>query len=126
MKGITKPFVCLLLCMLAACGAKQEAEQLPVYRTLDDLNGRKVAALTGCFQEAIIEKEYPEVEVLRIDNAADVVQALATKRCEAVVLDDYIFLYHSQTVKGLDYLEKPLVTATMGFCFGKNKMWSCA
>ena len=121
MKGITKPFVCLLLCMLAACGAKQEAEQLPVYRTLDDLNGRKVAALTGCFQEAIIEKEYPEVEVLRIDNAADVVQALATKRCEAVVLDDYIFLYHSQTVKGLDYLEKPLVTATMGFCFGKNK-----
>lgn len=120
MKKITKTLILLLVGVLAACGTK-EKEQLPVYRSLDDLAGRKVAALTGCFQEAIIEKRYPDVEVLRIDNTADLIQALEAKRCEAVVLDDYIFLYHSQTVKGLDYLEKPLVTTTMGFCFEKNK-----
>ena len=77
--------------------------------------------MTGAFYEATIEKDYPEVEVLRIDNPADIVQALAAKRCEAVILDDYIFLYHSQNVKGLKALEKPLFTAEMGFCFGKGK-----
>lgn len=120
MKQLKNMLMLILCCLLVACGAN-EKQTLPVYRSLDDLSGKKVGALTGCFQEAIIERDYPEVEVLRIDNPADVVQALATKRCEAVVLDDYIFLYHSQNVKGLKALDKPLVVAEMGFCFGKGK-----
>ena len=120
MKQLKNMLMLILCCLLVACGANEE-QTLPVYRSLDDLSGKKVGALTGCFQEAIIERDYPEVEVLRIDNPADVVQALATKRCEAVVLDDYIFLYHSQNVKGLKALDKPLVVAEMGFCFGKGK-----
>ena len=100
----------------------QNKEQLPVYRTLDDLSGKKIAALTGCFQEAVIEKKYPEIEVLRVDNHADAFQALITKRCEAVVMDDYLFLYHSQSVKGeLSALSEPLVTLELGVCFGKGQ-----
>ena len=100
----------------------QDKEQLPVYRTLDDLNGKKIAALTGCFQEALIEKKYPELEVLRVDNHADALQALLAKRCEAVVMDDYLFLYHSQLVNGgLAALSEPLVTLELGACFGKGK-----
>ena len=39
---------------------------------MDDLNGKKVAILTGCFQEEILEKQYPEVETefMFVDNAA--------------------------------------------------------
>ena len=100
----------------------QNKEQLPVYQTLDDLSGKKIAALTGCFQEAVIEKKYPEIEVLRVDNHADAFQALITKRCEAVVMDDYLFLYHSQSVKGeLSALSEPLVTLELGVCFGKGQ-----
>ena len=123
MKLVTRLLMLLLVCVFAACVTKEEeqGDQPLVYQSLSDLRGKKVAALTGCFQEAIIEKEYPEVEVLRIDNAADMIQALAAKRCEAVVLDDYTFLYHSQAVKGLEHLAKPLIVAEMGFCFGKGK-----
>ena len=120
MKGMKNMLILFLCCLMAACGTK-EKEQLPVYQSLNDLSGKKVALMTGAFYEATIEKDYPGVEVLRIDNPADIVQALATKRCEAVILDDYIFLYHSQNVKGLKALEKPLFTAEMGFCFGKGK-----
>ena len=49
-----------LLSFLTACGEK-EVENLPVYQTIDDLKGKKIGAITGCFQEALIEKEYPEV-----------------------------------------------------------------
>ena len=117
MKNIGK--ILLLLCLLTACGTKEE-EHLSVYRNMDDLNGKKVAILTGCFQEEILEKQYPEVEVLRIDNAADMVQALVTKRCEAIVLDDYMVNYHSHSAKGIVPLEEPFVVAEMGVCFAKG------
>lgn len=109
----------LLLCLLTACET-EEKENLPVYRDMDDLKGKKVATLTGCFQEEILEKEYPEVEVLRIDNPADVVQALMTKRCEAILLDDYMFTYYSHSAKGITALDEPFVAAEMGFCFAKD------
>ena len=100
----------------------QDKKQLPVYRTLEDLSGKKIAALTGCFQEVLIEKEYPELEVLRVDNHADALQALLAKRCEAIVMDDYLFIYHSQSVNGgLATLPEPLVTLELGACFGKDK-----
>lgn len=111
--------ILLLLCLLTACGVEKN-EDLPVYRGMEDLKGKKVATMTGCFQEEILEKEYPYVEVLRIDNPADVVQALLTKRCEAIILDDYMFNYHSQSAKGIVALEKPFVTAEMGVCFAKR------
>lgn len=118
MKSIGK-FI-LLLFLLTACDA-QEKSSLPIYRSIDDLKGKKTATMTGCFQEAIIEKEYPEVEVMRIDQPADIVQALMAKRCEAIVLDDFLFSYYSQATNGITTLEQPFITAEMGVCFGKGK-----
>ena len=74
-KQIMKTFVLFLLCLLSACGANDK-EQLSVYRTLDDLSGKKVAVFTGCFQEAIVEKDYPEVEVMRIDSPTDMAKII--------------------------------------------------
>ena len=116
-----RDFVLLfLLSFLTACGEK-EVENLPVYQTIDDLKGKKIGAITGCFQEALIEKEYPEVEVLRFDLDTDMLQALLTKRCDAIVMDNHIFLYHTQNLKGVKTLDIPLVTAEMGVCFGKEQ-----
>ena len=118
---IFRNFVMLfLLSLLTACG-EREMGNLPVYQTMDDLKGKKVGTLTGCFQEAILEKEYPEVEVLRYDFDSDVIQALLTRRCDAIVMDSHIFLFHTQKLKGLKTLDIPLVTAEMGFCFGKGQ-----
>ena len=116
-----RDFVLLfLLSFLTACGEK-EVESLSVYQTMDDLKGKKVGTLTGCFQEALLEKEYPEVEVLRFDLDTDMLQALLAKRCDAIVMDNHIFLYHTQNLKGIKTLEAPLVIAEMGFCFGKGQ-----
>lgn len=109
-----------LLSLLTACG-EREMDKLPVYQTMDDLKGKKIGTLTGSFQEALIEKEYPEVEVLRYDLDSDLIQALLAKRCDAIVMDSHIFLFHTQKLKGLKTLDVPLVTAEMGFCFGKEQ-----
>ena len=119
MKWIKEMVLLFCVNLLVACASK-ETEQLPVYQSLDDLKGKKVAALTGCFQEALLEKEYPEVEVLRIENPIDMVQALVTRRCEALVMDDYNYLYYMQSVNSLTVLPEPLATGEMGACFGKG------
>ena len=120
MKQMANMFVLFLICLLSACGTK-ETEQLPVYQSLDDLSGKKLAVMTGSFYESTIEQAYPEIELMRIDNPADLVQALVAKRCDAIVLEDYIFLYHTQSIKGLATLKEPLDVGTMGFCFPKGK-----
>ena len=112
----------LLICLLSAVACHQSVQEaLPVYETIEDLKGRKVGALTGCFQEELLEKEYPELEVLRIDNITDLIQALATRKCEAAVVDDYNFQYYSSSLSGLTTLETPIVTADMGVCFQKGR-----
>ena len=114
-------FVLLFLLGLLTAWGEKELENLPVYQTMDDLKGKKIGVLTGCFQEELLEKEYPEVEVLRFDFDTDMLQALLAKRCDAIVMDSHIFLYHTQNLKGIKTLDIPLVTAEMGVCFSKGQ-----
>ena len=72
--------------------------------------------MTGCFQEELLEKEYPELEVLRIYYITDLVQALVTRKCEAAVIDDYSFYHYSGALRSLTTMGTPLVTADMGAC----------
>ena len=67
--------ILISLCILTSCTAG-EVEQLPVYRDMDDLKGKKVATATGWFQEILLERYYPEIEVMRVDNTVDVLLAL--------------------------------------------------
>ena len=111
----------LLICLLSAAAChSNDQDSLPVYETIEDLYGRKVGTLTGCFQEELLEKEYPELTVLRIDNITDLIQTLSTRKCEAAVVDDYNFHYYSSSLTGLTTLETPIVTADMGACFQKG------
>lgn len=112
--------ILLLLCLLTSCGAEEKGN-LPVYQEMDDLKGKKVGVLTGCFQEELLEKRHPEIEVLRIDAPTDIVQALLSKRCEAFLLDDYMFSYYLHAIKGVVSLEKTFEKAEMGICFAKGK-----
>ena len=120
MRNLRNFVLLFLLSLLTACGEKEKGN-LPVYQTMDDLKGKKIGVLTGCFQEALLEKEYPEVEVLRFDFDTDMLQALLAKRCDAIVMDSHIFLYHTQNLKGIKTLDIPLVTAEMGVCFSKGQ-----
>ena len=86
MMGKLRNFVLLfLLSFLTACGEK-EVEKLSVYQTMDDLKGKKVGTLTGCFQEALLEKEYPD-RILGIDasRTIDEIKADIYKKLEEVL-----------------------------------------
>ena len=121
MKNLVKFLFPLLLFFLAACNSGQKGSDTPVYREIKDFYGKKVSCATGSYQEAVLEAEHPQIEILRFDSDADLFNALLSGRCNAIAMDFHIFTYFNQVMKDVVALEDTLFTAEMGFCFGKGK-----
>lgn len=119
MKNLVKAVLPLLLFFLVACSSNQVADK-PVYKEIKDFYGKKVSASTGSYQEAVLEAEHPEVNILRFDTDADLLTALLSNQCEAIAMDSHIFAYFNQVIDGVVSLDERLYTADMGFCFGKG------
>ena len=108
----------LILCLSTVCEA-QEKNQTPVYRNIYDLYGKKVGTATGSNQEAVLQREHPNVDVMRFDTDIDMLQALRSKRCEAIVMDEHIFYYYSNRSNEMVPIGL-LYSAECGFCFQKG------
>ena len=119
MKFLAKALFPLLVIFLAACGPKQDADT-PVYREIADLYGKKVAATTGSSQESILAARHPQIEILRFDTDADLLNALLAGKCDAMAVDQHIFKYFSQITEGAVELQEPMFSVGIGFCFGKG------
>lgn len=119
MKNLVKIVLPLLLFFLTACGSTEVTDK-PVYKEIKDFYGKKVATATGSYQEAVLEAEHPEIEVLRFDTDADLLNSLLTNKCEAIGMDNHIFAYFDQVMEGVVALDARLFTAEMGFSFGKG------
>ena len=119
MRRLVKVVLPLLLFFLTACSSNDVAQR-PVYREIKDFYGKKVATATGSYQEAVLAAEYPQIEILRFDTDADLLNSLLTRKCEAIGMDHHIFSYFNQVMDGVVALDDRLFTADMGFCFGKG------
>ena len=120
MRILVKVFTPLLLFFLTACTNSSQETQTPVYREIQDLYGKKVATTIGSSQEAILAAKHPQIEVLRFDTDADILNALRSNQCEAVAVDQHIFRYFNKIMDGAVELEDVLFSVGMGLCFGKD------
>ena len=109
----------LLLFFLTTCGSAEVADK-PVYKEIKDFYGKKVAATTGSSQESILAAEHPQIEILRFDTDADLLNALLTGKCEGLAFDHHIFAYFDQVMEGVAAMEEPLFSVGVGACFGKD------
>lgn len=62
------------------------AEKSLLLRTVDDLKRKRIGVLMGSIQDEYIAKIYPEAQILRIDLVPDLVMALKTRQCDAIVV----------------------------------------
>lgn len=119
MRKLVKVVLPLLLFFFTACGSSDVAEK-PVYKEIKDFYGKKVATTIGSSQEAMLAAEHPQIEILRFDTDADLLNALSTYKCEAATFDYHIYAYFNQITGGLTTLEKPLFRVGVGACFAKG------
>lgn len=73
-----------LLCLLAgACQSTPKSERLP------DLAHSRLGVLLGSSQEKYAAEAFPESELLRIDMASDLLLALKSGSCDAILLSSF-------------------------------------
>ena len=120
MRILVKVSLLLLLFFHTACNNSSQETQTPVYREIQDLYGKKVAATIGSSQEATLSARHPQIEVLRFDTDADLLNALRANQCEAIAVDQHIFRYFKKIMDGAVELEDVMFSVGMGFCFGKD------
>lgn len=119
MKKIAKFILPLLLSVFTACSSV-EVEEKPVYKQIKDLYGKKVAVTTGSSQESVLAAKHPQIEILRFDTDADMLNSLLTGKCEAISFDHHIYAYFDQVMDGVAAMDEHLFSIGMGFCFGKG------
>lgn len=119
---------CLLLTlvwMIAGCAGSigetgTDVHDTPRFETLEDLQDRRVAVTTGSTYEQSLQKDFPEMQVMRIDTEADIIQALMSRKCDAGIFDSQIIRYHSQSINGIRTLDEPYSVSEIGAVFNKN------
>lgn len=55
------------------------------YKTLEDLNGKKIAVVNGFYEEELIRKYYPKINLVTSDSSLDAVKAVIFGKADATI-----------------------------------------
>lgn len=108
----------VLAIFFAGCSGKSNKEDgLTIYRTIEDFNGKSLAIGTGSAQEAVIEKEYPNINLMRMDNVPDMIQALRSNLCDGAVSDGHMLKYYTLNHTELEMADIVISEFPLGAAF---------
>jgi PAS domain S-box-containing protein len=73
------------------------------YQSLEDLFGKRVAVPKGFAQAEILRQHYPQIEVFEAGNSLDCIDAVVTKRADALIENTALVAYYIKTegIKGI-------------------------
>jgi polar amino acid transport system substrate-binding protein len=60
------------------------------YKSLNDLKGKTLLTNKGSWQSGYLEKNYPDIKLVKYDSVSDAIQALRQGRGDGVTQDDYL------------------------------------
>ncbi len=98
-------------------------EDAPVgnhFMTLDDLAEKRIATLLGSAQDLWLKENYPDAEYLVFNNRTDVVNALLSGQCDAMVLDERSAKPILQGNPELSLLAEGFCPISLASCFRKG------
>ncbi|XOB63097.1 transporter substrate-binding domain-containing protein [Campylobacterota bacterium DY0563] len=72
--------------------------------TIEDLRGKKVSIIKNFFYEDLIRKNYPDIEIVLVDNTIDALKAVAYGKADATI-GKTIVLNYLKTTQGLTSLK---------------------
>lgn len=61
-------------------------------RSLDDLKGKTLLTNKGAWQVGFLEKNYPQIKLVKYDNIADAIQSLRQGRGDGVTQDSHVLV----------------------------------
>lgn len=126
MKNISKKSLALvlsLLCVLSAFTFGLTAfadEDREIYKTLDDLEGKKLIIFSGTNSDTLSEQQWGDPEFVYVQTAPDMIVALKSKKGDAIITDYAYAKYIVSQEEGLALINESLEDQDLGFAFAKN------
>ena len=80
----------IFLCLLTGCSGNYTGKT-GVYKSLDDLAGKKIGVMTGSVHDSLVEKRLPSAQIVYFTAATDLPAALTfiVKRIELLIISSY-------------------------------------
>lgn len=96
MKSLLRRCLPVLLALLfGACSAQNNNDYAIGKNDIADLDGQKIAVMSGSLQEIVVDKLCPQAEILRLNSASEVIASVASGQADFFLLDStYIIGAH--------------------------------
>lgn len=129
-KKLCRRIFCAVLLMAAsvilfACQKKKAPEHLPVFETVEDVNGHPIGMMGGASHEKAVRERFPDSEIFYFTSFADCIAALDSGRIEAYITDESQARNQIEAVSGLGYLPERLIPENYAFMLGKDRLPLC-
>ncbi len=92
------------------------------YRSLDELDGKKIGVQTGTNFDDMVLHRLPNANVLYFNTKADLVNALQTGKLEGFAIDEPVVQFEMRQNSDLTYIPDYLDTYDFAYVFPDNEM----
>ncbi len=89
-------------------------------KTLDDLKGKKIGVQTSTTGDIIASEDFGDENVVKYENGAIAVQALAAGKVDCVIIDNQPAKKYVEANEGLTILETAYADEEYAICFNKE------
>ena len=110
----------IFLCLLTGCSGNYTGET-GVYKSLDDLAGKKIGVMTGSVHDSLVEKRLPSAHIVYFTAATDLPAALTAGKIDAFVRPQSTAIFMRYENERLTWLDEHLLDAALGFAFPKTE-----
>jgi len=76
------------LLLLAGCSNRLEQKSDNAWSSMEDIADKRIGVLLSSIQDVYMTKHYPKSSILRIDMTSDLVLALQSGQCDAIILPE--------------------------------------
>ena len=92
-----------------------------VYRSVDELAGKRVGVITGTIHDSLAAKRLPTAQIVYFNTIADMLDALKAGKIDAMVRPQSGALFISYEDKSITWLDEHLTDADVSFAFPKTE-----
>jgi polar amino acid transport system substrate-binding protein len=89
-------------------------------KTLDDIANKNVGVYEGTINDTFISQKYPNAQISRFDNSADMILSLKNQKIDAAFIDVISAKMYLASENELGFLSEKAFTKPLGIGFNKN------
>lgn len=117
-KNTLKPYLLLLVILLAGCTSK--TQEIKDIKTLDDIRTARIGVVLGTTHDAFLTQEMTNAEIIRVESFPDLMMALESHKCDVIYCDHINYVHVRDNYPGIREIDTGYPLEHFGIAFNKE------